>query len=132
MVSDIAGWYAKNGNDEEAEYADISPDGFATLIQMISKGELSSRGAKDTLVVFLTEKGDPKAIATERGFMQVSDTDAIRTAVRAVIAEHSTIAEEYKGGKETALQFLIGQTMKAMKGAGNPGVIKDLILSELA
>ncbi len=129
LVSDVAGWYAKSGKDE---YDGLSPMSFVSLIRFIAKGSLSSRAAKDVLVVMLEEGGDPEAIATEKGLIQVSDEKDLREAVQAVLKEHEAVANEYRAGKEASLQFLVGMSMKAMKGAGNPGTLKALLVEELS
>ncbi|KND47936.1 MAG: aspartyl/glutamyl-tRNA(Asn/Gln) amidotransferase, B subunit [Parcubacteria bacterium C7867-004] len=131
VVSDIAGWYAKQESADE-EYGGIDAEEFAELIRMIASGELSSRGAKDILLRMLEEGGSPRALAEAHGLLQVSDTNALREAVKAVLLEHSAAADEYRAGKEASLQFLVGQGMKATRGAGNPAVLKELLIEELS
>lgn len=128
IVSDLAGWYAKNGG---AEFEHISPESLASLIYMIKRGDLSSRGAKDVLAVLAEKGGDPEQIARDAGVIQVSDPEALKEIVQGVVTEHSSVADEYRAGKEAVLQFLLGQTMKAAKGAGNPAVLRELLLAEL-
>ena len=129
IVSDIGGWYAKNGGEE---FATLAPESVLSLMEMIEDEKLSSRGAKDALNVLLERGGEPEQIVQDLGLLQVSDEGAIREIVGSVLAEHPGPAKEYKEGKEAALQFLVGQTMKAMKGAGNPAVIKEILTRELA
>lgn len=131
-VSDLAGWYAKAGIDESEGYASIDADAFVSLMRMIASGDLSSRGAKDVLALMLEKGGDPKTIASEQGLMQVSDEGALRSIVETVIREHAAVADEYRAGKEASLQFLVGMSMKASKGAGNPAALKQLLVEELA
>lgn len=128
FVSDLAGIYAKS---EQTDYAPLTPESFAALMRMVATNELSSRGTKDVLAVLATVGGDPAVIAQEKGLLQVSDTETLRTAVQEVIAANPSVAEEYRAGKETVLQFLVGQGMKATKGAGNPGVLRELFVEEL-
>lgn len=128
LVSDVAGWYAKSG---KAEYEGLPPGSLVSLIRLVADGSLSSRGAKDVLMIMLEKGGDPQAIATEEGLIQVNDESSLREAVQAVLKEHQGVAAEYRAGKESALQFLVGMSMKAMKGAGNPGVLKGILVEEL-
>ena len=128
IVSDLGGYYAKTGT---AEFEHVTPETFLELMKMIEANELSSRGAKDVLVVLAESGGNPKAIATEKGLLQVSDPEALRRAVKEVLEANPSAVEEYKGGKEALLQFLVGQSMKATKGAGNPAMLRDLILEEI-
>lgn len=128
IVSDLAGIYAKTNTEE---YASLDPMAFAKLIKLISSGELSSRGAKDVLAVLVEKGGDPALIAEEHGLIQVHDTEALRSVVKDVLAGEPKAVEEYRSGKEAALQYLIGKSMKATKGAGNPSILKELIVQEL-
>jgi aspartyl-tRNA(Asn)/glutamyl-tRNA(Gln) amidotransferase subunit B len=128
LISDAAGWYAKEGKDE---YEGLSPASFAALIALVAEGGLSSRGAKDVLAIMLAEGGEPEEIARTRGLMQVSDEGALRAIVQGVLEEHAGVAAEYRAGKESSIQFLVGMSMKASKGAGNPATLKELLVEEL-
>lgn len=129
VVSDLGGIYAKK---ESENYASLDAAMFAKLIRFAQEGKLSSRGAKDTLVHLIEEGGDPAEIAEAHGLMQVHDTAVLADAIRAVLADEAKAVEEYRGGKEAALQYLVGKSMKATKGAGNPNVLRELIIKELS
>lgn len=129
IVSDLAGWYAKNGG---VEYERLTPDAFAALVRHVVDGTLSSRGAKDVLAVLAADGGDTETIIAQKGLAQVSDPQALRTAVRTVISEQQKAVAEYRDGKEASLQFLVGQAMRATKGAGNPNTLRELLVEELA
>jgi aspartyl-tRNA(Asn)/glutamyl-tRNA(Gln) amidotransferase subunit B len=128
IVSDLGGYYARTST---AEYEHITPASFLELIRMIEAGELSSRGAKDVLMAMAESGGRAKEIATAKGMLQVSDPEALRKSVQKVLSENPTVIEEYKSGKVALLQFLVGQCMKETKGAGNPALLRDLILEEI-
>ena len=128
LVSDVAGWYSKS---DRAEYEGLDPAAFVSLIRLVTGGSLSSRGAKDVLTILLEKGGDPEAIAKDQDLMQVNDEGALREAVQAVLREHAGVVAEYKAGKESSLQFLVGMSMKAMKGAGNPGALKEILKEEI-
>jgi aspartyl-tRNA(Asn)/glutamyl-tRNA(Gln) amidotransferase subunit B len=101
-------------------------------MMMIEAGELSSRGAKDVLLVMAEVGGSPKEIASEKGLLQVSDPEALRKTIQELLAAHPDVIKEYKEGKVALLQFLVGQAMKVTKGAGNPSVLRELILEEIS
>lgn len=125
FVSDLAGLHA-DGSESL-----VTPASFAKLVELVENGTLSSRGAKDTLLYMHGKGGDPEEVARSQGFVQVSDTGALREAVHAVIRENGGAASGYRSGKDAALQFLVGAAMKATRGAGNPGVIRELLIEEL-
>lgn len=126
FTSDIAGWVAKNNRTHALE-----AKAFAKLVGMIGNNAVSSRGAKEVLAKMLSDGGEPEIIAKEEGYEQVSDTGALRASVQAVIARETATVEQYRGGKEAALQYLLGQSMKETKGAGNPGVLRELLVEEI-
>ncbi|MFA6503194.1 MAG: Asp-tRNA(Asn)/Glu-tRNA(Gln) amidotransferase subunit GatB [Candidatus Paceibacterota bacterium] len=128
VVSDLAGIYAKSGIED---FASLDASAFAKLIRLVGSGELSSRGAKDTLLVLVEKGGDPETIAKEQGLIQVHDTSVLREAVRGVLAEEPKAVAEYQAGKEAALQYLLGKSMKATRGAGNPAMLRDILIEEL-
>lgn len=128
MVSDLAGVYARSGNEEHAK---LDTHMFAKLIRLVHSGRLSSRGAKDTLLLLVQKGGDPEQIAEEEGLIQVHDMAQLKEAVKQVLSEETKAVEEYRAGKEAALQYLLGKSMKATRGAGNPTLLRELIISEL-
>ena len=77
------------------------------------------------------EGGNPQDIAQEKGLLQKSDEGELTKIVEQILSENASVVDEYKGGKESSLQFLIGQGMKATKGAGNPQVFKKLFIELL-
>lgn len=129
FTSDLAGIFAKRGSET---FELVSPEKFVKLINMIADNKLSSRGAKDVLAVLVETGADPEDIAKEHGLAQISDPESLRTAIQAVIAEHETAVSEYRKGKEASLQFLIGASMRATKGAGNPALIREILVQELS
>lgn len=129
IISDLAGWYAKSSGEE---FANLLPEDFVELMRMVSSNDLSSRGAKDVLLSMLESGGKPREIAKAVGLMQVSDTEALRAVVKGVLSEHPGVAAEFKAGKESSLQYLVGQAMKVTKGAGNPSALKEVFLEELS
>ena len=73
---------------------------------------------------------DPKRYVQEHGLKTVNDESALRETIAGVIADNPQSVEDYRNGKEKAIGFLVGQTMKAMKGKANPGMV-NRILKEL-
>lgn len=120
FISDLAG-----------SPGEVTSASFAKLIRMLASQTLSSRGAKDTLLTMVEKGGDPETIAKEQGLIQVHDSTILTTAVDSVLAREERAVEEYKNGKRTALQYLIGKTMKESGGAGNPESLRKIIVDKL-
>tara|TARA_B100000745_G_scaffold123564_1_gene80257 strand:- start:2126 stop:3541 length:1416 start_codon:yes stop_codon:yes gene_type:complete len=104
----------------------LDADDFADLVSMAHTGEISSRGLKEVLPKVLKEDKTARELAEEHGLFQKSDEGELKTIVEKVIADNPKIAEDFRGGNEKVLQFLVGQGMKATYGAGNPQVLAKL------
>jgi aspartyl-tRNA(Asn)/glutamyl-tRNA(Gln) amidotransferase subunit B len=105
----------------------VTPENFAELIKMIHKNEISSRVAKDVLMVMFADGSDPTDVVREQGLGQVSDAGALEAIAQKIIEAHSGPTADYKGGKINALQFLVGQVMKETKGTANPEMVRDVL-----
>jgi aspartyl-tRNA(Asn)/glutamyl-tRNA(Gln) amidotransferase subunit B len=104
---------------------------FAELIGMVSGDVVTSRGAKDILLMMARESAQPSVLAKAHGLLQEHNEAALLPVIEAVLAEHEKIALDYKGGKETALQALVGMVMKASKGSANPALAAKLLKEKL-
>jgi len=129
IVSDVAGILAKQELSEDR--IALVPESFAKLIRMVDSHTLSSRGAKDVLALMIEKGGDPETIATQNKLVQIHDSVALSEAVAIVLTKEEKAVLEYKSGKQAALQYLIGKSMKESGGAGNPESIKKLIVEKL-
>lgn len=103
---------------------------FVELIEMVSGGKVSSRGAKDILAMIVIKDESPEKIANEKGLIQNHDEGVLKEIVQKVIDANSAVVAIYKGGKENALMSLVGQIMKETKGSANPSLVQK-ILKEL-
>jgi aspartyl-tRNA(Asn)/glutamyl-tRNA(Gln) amidotransferase subunit B len=117
----------------------IPPKNFAELIDMISSGNVSSSGAKKILSLMVdrpeSENGSPefspKSLADKHGLIQKNNVADIEPAIDKVIADNAAVVAEYRAGKVASIQFLIGQAMKATKGAANPAMVKEILTKKL-
>ncbi len=109
----------------------LTPEHFAELILMVQGALINSRVAKDLLKEFILNDASPKEIAKARGLLQSSDPAALLTIVQEVISDNPTVVAEYFAGKETSIQFLIGQGMKKSRGSANPALLSELLLVAL-
>lgn len=115
--------------EKEMEPEDIcfSPENLAKLIAMTDKKEINSSVAKEVFEVMFENDTDPEAYVEEKGLKTVNDEGALRAAVEKVIADNPQSVEDYRNGKEKAIGFLVGQTMKAMQGKAEPGMVNKLL-----
>ncbi|MFA5888743.1 MAG: GxxExxY protein [Candidatus Paceibacterota bacterium] len=129
ITSDIVGLSKSVGKN--FTFGKINKEGFIGLMVMIGKGELSSRGAKDILKIMFEEGGDPSALANQKGLIQKNNLSEIKSLAEKIIRENPKVVEEYKNGKESLLQFFVGQGMKESKGSINPELFKKAVLELL-
>jgi aspartyl-tRNA(Asn)/glutamyl-tRNA(Gln) amidotransferase subunit B len=129
ITSDLAG-LVKADTTADISIIDLNSkiptENFTKLITMISEGKISSRGAKDLLKMMYEGGGDPEALAGEHDLLQKSDEGHLTAVAQEIINNNPTVVADYKSGKESALQFFVGQGMKATKGSGNPAVLKTI------
>lgn len=104
----------------------VSAQTFIDLAAMINANELSSRGAKDTLLIVYREGGDVRETAEKNRLIQKSDLGELEHIASEIVAANPGQVAEYKAGKTSVLMFFVGQGMKAMKGAGNPKLLGEV------
>lgn len=109
----------------------VSPENFAELIKLIGENQINSRVGKDVLRIMIERGGDPSIIIEEAGLEQISDESAINDLVERIIKENPIVIEDYKKGKETVLQFLVGQAMKITKGSINPKIFVNVLKQKI-
>ena len=111
--------------------AKITPEALAKLMGLVEAKTINLTVAKDIFQILFDEGGDPEALVREKGLAQVSDVGAIEQFVDEVIAANAKVADDYRGGKEAALKFLVGQVMKLSRGKANPQMASDALTRKL-
>ncbi len=110
---------------EEPEDIVFSPEHLAKLIELADAGTINSSVAKEVFEKMYETDIDPDKYVEENGLKTVNDEGALLEVLQEVIAKNPQAVADYKGGKEKALGALVGQTMKAMKGKANPGMVNQ-------
>jgi aspartyl-tRNA(Asn)/glutamyl-tRNA(Gln) amidotransferase subunit B len=93
---------------------------LSELVRLVREKRVSSRAAKDILAMVAAGGGAPGDIVREQGLEQVQSEEALERVIDEVIAAHPAVADEVRAGKAAALEYLIGQCMKALRGAADP------------
>ena len=117
-------------NSLDPEDIRFSPANLAKLIGLVDSKAINGSVAKEVFEKIFAEDIDPEKYVEENGLKTVNDEGALRKTIEEVIANNPQSVEDYHNGKEKAIGFLVGQTMKAMKGKADPGMINQ-ILKEL-
>ena len=109
----------------ESEDITFTPENLAKLIELADAGTINSSVAKEVFDHVFEKNVDPEKYVEEHGLKTVNDEGALIEVLEKVIADNPQAVVDYKGGKEKALGALVGQTMKAMKGKANPGLVNQ-------
>ena len=117
----------KNMDPEDIRFA---PGNLAKLIGLVDAKAINSSVAKEVFEVMFEEDVDPEKYVEEKGLKTVNDEGALRKTIEEIIAANPQSVEDYHNGKDRAIGFLVGQTMKAMKGKADPAIVNQ-ILKEL-
>jgi aspartyl-tRNA(Asn)/glutamyl-tRNA(Gln) amidotransferase subunit B len=104
----------------------ITPDKLASLVSLVVKKEITTQIAKDILKDMALTGLSPTDIIKEKGLTQISDEGTIEKTIEEIIKENPAALNDYQKGKANALQFLIGQAMKKLKGQANPDILRKL------
>jgi aspartyl-tRNA(Asn)/glutamyl-tRNA(Gln) amidotransferase subunit B len=110
----------------------VTPRHLADLSRLVEEGTISSAGAKLALAEVFASGRSIEDVVEERGLRQVTDTSALGAVVDEVIAESPGPVEQFRGGKEGVLGFLVGQVMKKTGGSANPQVAAELLRERLS
>ena len=114
-------------NNMDTEDISFSPKHLAALIRLTDEKAINSTVAKEVFEVMFADDVDPEAYVEEKGLKTVNDEGALRKTIEEVIANNPKSVEDYRNGKDKAIGFLVGQTMKAMKGKADPGSVNKLL-----
>ena len=129
IISDIS----RILNETETEPIEIPFDSnqLGKLVILIDKGTISSSIGKKVLVELFENPRDPEEIIKEKGWIKISDEGAIKEVVLKILEANPQSVADYKGGKDKALGFLVGQAMKETKGKANPQMLNKMFIEEL-
>ncbi|WP_443024501.1 Asp-tRNA(Asn)/Glu-tRNA(Gln) amidotransferase subunit GatB [Sphingomonas sp. Leaf357] len=129
VTSELFGALNRLGKDIGS--SPITPDGAAELLGLVADGTLSGSLAKQVFEIMLETGQGAGTVVEERGLKQTSDTGEIEKVIAEVMAANADKVADYRGGKDKLFGFFVGQTMKAMGGKANPGVVNDLLKTAL-
>lgn len=130
ITGEFVAWLRKA--EIEARDATLDGPGLAELIEMVDDGSVSSSAAKDVLDGVLSGEGRPREVADTRDLLQVSDTGTLEAAVAEVLAANPRAIDEFRGGEEKVVGFLVGQVMKVTEGRADPRLVNELIRERMS
>jgi len=125
LITDLSGLMF----EKAVEFKDlkITPENFAELMTIIQKREISSRIAKDVLKIMFEIGADPSHVIEEKGLKLISDLGYIEKISKEIIEKNQKAVLDYKKGKESALEFLLGKIMAETKGKADPFKAREIL-----
>jgi aspartyl-tRNA(Asn)/glutamyl-tRNA(Gln) amidotransferase subunit B len=120
-----------NNSGTEVSASPVSPDRLVSLLQMVEKGTISLKVAREIFPELYSSRKSPEQIVQEKGLTQVSDEGALETVIADVLTKNPSQVAQFKEGKQQVLGFLVGQVMKASGGKANPGKVNELLKKKL-
>jgi aspartyl-tRNA(Asn)/glutamyl-tRNA(Gln) amidotransferase subunit B len=109
----------------------VKPDHLASLHKLIDDGTISGKIAKTVFQELAESGGDPETIIRDKGLLQISDQDSLKTLVEQVLVENPDEVERYRAGETKLKAFFVGQVMRLTKGKANPQMANQLLDQEL-
>jgi aspartyl-tRNA(Asn)/glutamyl-tRNA(Gln) amidotransferase subunit B len=125
LVNEISRYL--NEKQVEITATALTAENLRDLIAAIGDGRLNSTSAKTVLSELMQTQSSVDKVIAAKGLAQISDENELRQIVRQVLSANASQLAEYKAGKTKVRQFFFGETMKALKGKGNPAVINKLL-----
>ena len=127
-MGDLMGMLKAEG--KEIGESPVRPEHLGELVKLIAAGELSGKLAKEVFPKMFATGDAPAVIIEREGLKQISDSGALEKIIADVIAGNPKQVEQYKGGKTTVINFLVGQAMKATRGQANVAAVTELFKTE--
>ncbi|MCR5744116.1 MAG: Asp-tRNA(Asn)/Glu-tRNA(Gln) amidotransferase subunit GatB [Lachnospiraceae bacterium] len=117
-------------DNKDAQDITFSAKNLASLIELVDSGKINRPTAKEVFEHVFSENVDPEQYVTEHDLMMSGDDDALKSTIEQIVGANPQSVADYKAGKTKAMGFLVGQTMKAMKGKADPASV-NRILTEI-
>ena len=114
-------------HEQDPEEIHFSPKHLAELIQLVDAGTINRTVAKTVFEEIFANDVDPEQYVEEKGLKVVNDEGALRTEIQKIIDANPQSVEDYHNGKQKAMGFIVGQTMRAMKGKADPAIVNQIV-----
>lgn len=137
FVRELANWLINRlqkllvASKQSIEASKITAENFAEFITIVASKKINNQAAQKVLEVMFTTGADPSHVIEEQGLAQIEDEELLNQLVRKVIDGNPKVVQDFQGGKEAALAFLVGRVMSETKGKANPQMVQRLLREKL-
>ncbi|MFA7208895.1 MAG: Asp-tRNA(Asn)/Glu-tRNA(Gln) amidotransferase subunit GatB [Parcubacteria group bacterium] len=129
MVSELQKHLMKNS--QTIKDVKITAENYAELVGFLADGKINSSAGQVVLEEMYATGGDPSQIIEEKNLAQMDDASELENIIDGVLAKNQKSVDDFKAGKQNALQFLMGQVMAASKGKANPGIVMEMLKNKI-
>jgi len=129
MTNDLQKHFVQYG--ESIADIKITPENYAEFVGIVAEGKINSSAAQAVLAEMYKTGGDPSQIIEEKGLLQMDDAVELEEMVDLILGNNQKSVEDFKAGKDNALQFLMGQVMSASNGKANPQMVIAMLKKKL-
>lgn len=120
------------GDEDEIDNFQIRPIEISKLLELVQKGSISGKIAKDVFSQMIETKKSAEQIVKEKDLEQISDEGQLESLVSSLVEKHPDEVKRFREGDKKLLGFFVGQVMKETKGKANPKLINELLRKHLA
>jgi aspartyl-tRNA(Asn)/glutamyl-tRNA(Gln) amidotransferase subunit B len=121
-----------NANNQTIADIKITPENFAELMTLVYQDKINSSAAQTIMQVMYEKGSDPTDVMYDLGLEQMDDSAVLEAVVNEVLAKNPAQVEQYKAGKTSVAQYLVGQVMAATKGKANPKKVQEIVVRLLS
>lgn len=135
---EVSNWLMTDGmrllkeKEKDVEEMNFSPANLAKLIELVDKNVISRTVARNVFEAVFHEDVEPEEYVEKNGLRVVNDEGALKKTIEELLAANPQSVADFKAGKEKAMGFIVGQTMRAMKGKADPAVVNALVREMMA
>ena len=131
LIGDVAALLNQLGADAELEDTKLTPAHLAELIDLLEDRTITATTAKEVLIAAFDGGAMPSVIVEERGLRQQHDEGELDRVAASVIESNPKAVADYRGGKDSAIKFLVGQVMRETRGRADPKVAAAVLSGQL-
>jgi aspartyl-tRNA(Asn)/glutamyl-tRNA(Gln) amidotransferase subunit B len=129
FIGEVAKHINELGVDAELSDTKVTPQQISRLVKLVELKEITNNAGREVLSEMFAGGREPEDLVKSLGLKQNNDAEVLESAIKEVLANNPKAIADYRGGKESAIGFLLGQTMRATKGTADANIVRELLLT---
>jgi aspartyl-tRNA(Asn)/glutamyl-tRNA(Gln) amidotransferase subunit B len=129
FIGEIAKHINELGVDAELSDTKVTPEQISKLVKLVESKKITNNAGREILTKMFASGREPEDLVELLGLKQNNDTAVLESAIKEVLENNPKAIADYRGGKDSAIGFLLGQTMRATKGTADANIVRNLLLS---